>query len=250
MPKNAFEGAPPAEERLIIDLSCPVEMRGYELLYDDLGRARAYIDLSNVSDHTLSAYRATARWSVDGTDLAQNDYVKVDSLEVPPGSNFRLMLSAAAPLHADRLEMYFSDCEFTDAGPWKAESGDLVDVGETHTLQGKELERLKKRAGDDAIIYPETQDRFWRCVCGRINPLTEDVCARCRRARETVLKDLNAREMRRPGQERRARKARQEAAAQASARPIEPERKIRFYTAIMAFVTVAFLALAAILALS
>ena len=81
---------------MIIDLSCPVEMRGYELLHDDLGRARAYIDLSNVSDHTLSAYRATARWSKDGTDQAQNDYVSVDSLEIPPGDNFRLMLSACS----------------------------------------------------------------------------------------------------------------------------------------------------------
>ena len=108
----------------------------------------------------------------------------MDALEIPPGGNFRLMLSASAPLFADRLEMYFSDCEFTDAEPWKAEKGDLVDVGETHTLQGRELERLRKRAGDDAIIYPETQDRFWRCVCGRINPLDETECARCRRSRD------------------------------------------------------------------
>ena len=233
---------------MIIDLSCPVEMRGYELLHDDLGRARAYIDLSNVSDHTLSAYRATARWSKDGTDQAQNDYVSVDSLEIAPGDNFRLMLSASAPLFADRLDMYFSDCEFTDAEPWRAEKGDLVDVGETHALQGRELKRLKKRAGDDAIIYPETQDRFWRCVCGRINPLDEAECARCRRSRETVLKELNYREMQSSGQERRQRKARRTAAAQASARPVEPGGRIRLYTAIMAFVTVAFLVLAAIFA--
>lgn len=232
---------------MIIDLSCPVEMRGYELLHDDLGRARAYIDLSNVSDHTLSAYRAIARWSKDGTDQAQNDYVKVDALEIPPGGNFRLMLSASAPLFADRLEMYFSDCEFTDAEPWKAEKGDLVDVGETHTLQGRELERLRKRAGDDAIIYPETQDRFWRCVCGRINPLDETECARCRRSRDTVLKELNYREMQSSREERKRRRRRRNAAAKASARPVEPDRKIRLYTAIMIFVTIAFLALAAIL---
>ncbi len=235
---------------MIIDLSCPVEMRGYELLYDDHGRARAYIDLSNVSDHTLSAYRATARWSVDGTQQAQNDYVSVDALEIPPGGNFRLMLSAAAPLNADRLEMYFSDCEFADAPPWHTNDGDLVDVGETRSLQGRELEHLRQRAGDDAIIYPETQDRFWRCVCGRINPLSESECARCKRGRDAVLKELNFREVRSPERETEKRRARRRASAKASARPIEPEKRLRLYIALMGFATAAFLALAAIISLS
>ncbi len=62
-----------------------------------------------------------------------------------------------------------------------------------------------------------------------------------------MLKELNYREMQSSGEERRRRRKRREASAKASARPVEPDRKIRLYTGIMIFVTFAFLALAAIL---
>ena len=52
-------------------------------------------------------------------------------------------------------------------------------------------------AGEDAVQYPEIQREYWRCVCGRINLLSDGVCARCHRDRNLVLKKFNAKAVRR-----------------------------------------------------
>ena len=46
---------------MIVDLSCPIELRGYELLMDDNGHTRAYIRLFNLSERAVVAYSATTR---------------------------------------------------------------------------------------------------------------------------------------------------------------------------------------------
>lgn len=176
---------------MIIDLSSPLELRGYEIMHDDSGAARAYIDLFNLSDYTVNAYSATVRWSRDGSDDGFNDYVAVDNIAIPGGAFFKLVLSGGDFKYPDRIEMYFSSVSFDNGMLWEPKDGDLVDVGEFKPLEGEALERLKAVAGEDASIFPETQDNFWRCVCGRINALESDECMRCRRERNYVLTELN-----------------------------------------------------------
>ena len=225
---------------MIIDLSCPVELRGYELLHDDSGAARAYIDLFNVSDDTVSGYTATVRWTRDGTDESVNDYVSVDKIAIPGGGEFRLMLSTAPLRFADRLEMYFSSVSFQDGSVWKSGEGELVDVGESVPLQGEELDRLRRTAGEDAVMYPETQDDFWRCVCGRINPLSQDECIRCRRERAYVLGELNRKAVNMGTTQRKARAQRKKRAHTSSEKSREAEKRAELYTALMLIACVAF----------
>ena len=177
---------------MIIDLSCPIELRSYEILHDDTGASRAYIDLFNLSESTVHSYSATIHWSCDETLQNTNDYISVDNIAIPGGALFKLALSLKTlPKYADRIEIYFSSVSFENGDIWKPKDGDLVDVGEFLPLAGEELDKLREIAGEDAYIYPETQDNFWRCVCGRINPLDSSECMRCRRERSYVLKELN-----------------------------------------------------------
>ena len=176
---------------MIIDLSCPIELRGYEIMHDDSGAARAYIDLFNLSEETVSGYGATVRWSRDETRESANDDVSVDAIAIPGGGLFKLVLSTGLVKYADRVELYFNRVDFTSGEIWKPKDGELVDVGEFVPLEGEELDRLKAAAGEDAYIFPEMQDNFWRCVCGRINPLDADRCMRCLRERNYVLAELN-----------------------------------------------------------
>ncbi|MBQ3669325.1 MAG: hypothetical protein II920_08900 [Clostridia bacterium] len=224
---------------MIIDLSSPIELRGYEILHDDNGTARAYIDLFNVERKTVTGYSGTARWMRDGFGEGANEYISVDKMSIPGGGEFRLTLSSSAVRYADRLEIYFSSVTFEDGSVWTPVDGELVDVGESVPLEGSELDMLRQLAGEDAVMYPETQDNFWRCVCGRINPLTEHECARCKREMNYVLSELNRKAVKLPTRERN-RRARRRAAFYAAAGK-KPDDNTGIYMALMAVATAAFL---------
>lgn len=175
---------------MIIDLSSPIEFRGYELLSDDNGTTRSYLKLYNITDRTITGYSATVRWSKDSVEDGATDHIDVDGIAIPGSTHFELMLTSSCA-GADRIELYFAGVNFEDGGKWTPKDGALVDVGEQPVLTGKDAQILRETAGEDAIMYPQTQDKFWRCVCGRINLLTESECRRCRRDRGYVLKELN-----------------------------------------------------------
>lgn len=176
---------------MIVDLSCPIELRGYELLMDDNGHTRAYIRLFNLSDHAVVAYSATTRWYNGLTRADVTENITVDEMLVEPRSGFKLVHSLVDFLNADHVEMYFTSITFEDGTVWKPVDGDLVDIGEQPVLKGEALDRLRAAAGDDAVQYPQTQKNFWRCVCGRINLLTAEECIRCGREQREVLTRFN-----------------------------------------------------------
>ena len=176
---------------MIVDLSCPIELRGYELLMDDNGHTRAYIRLFNLSERAVVAYSATTRWYNGLTRADVTENITVDEMLVKPRSGFKLVHSLVDFLNADHVEMYFTSVTFEDGAVWKPEDGDLVEIGEQPVLQGEALDRLRAAAGDDAVQYPQTQKNFWRCVCGRINLLTSETCARCGRDQREVLTKFN-----------------------------------------------------------
>lgn len=199
---------------MIVDLSCPIELRGYELLMDDNGHTRAYIRLFNLSERAVVAYSATTRWYNGLTRADVTENITVDEMLVKPRSGFKLVHSLVDFLNADHVEMYFTSVTFEDGAVWKPEDGDLVDIGEQPVLQGEALDRLRAAAGDDAVQYPQTQKNFWRCVCGRINLLTSETCARCGRDQREVLTKFNEKAF----SDRRSEAARQRRAPQENAR--------------------------------
>ena len=231
---------------LIIDLSCPIELRSYELLHDDAGTVRAVIELFNLSDDTLLSYSATVLWTRDDTGEQTSENVSVDAIAIPGGGFFELMLSSSLIRYADRLELFFTRARFEDADDWTPRDGDLVDVGEQVAAAGAELSELRAAAGPDAVMYPETQDKFWRCVCGRINALDTYECARCRREREYVLQELNRKALHRPAGEAAKAARRRRRAKAASGRSEEARAAAVQYTALIVAAALAFIALLAV----
>lgn len=74
---------------MIVDLSCPIELRGYELLMDDNGHTRAYIRLFNLSERAVVAYSATTRWYNGLTRADVTENITVDEMLVKPRSGFQ-----------------------------------------------------------------------------------------------------------------------------------------------------------------
>ena len=176
---------------MIVDLSCPIELRGYELLNDDFGSVRAYIRLYNLSDKRIQSYSATVSWFNALTRARVTESITVDECAIEPESMFKLIHSTKNIARIDHVEMYFASVGFEDGTVWLPSDGDLIEIGEQKALEGYELDKLKMLAGKDAVQYPQVQRDYWRCVCGRVNLLSQDACARCKRDRTEVLKKLN-----------------------------------------------------------
>ena len=59
-----------------IDLTCPIEVTHTEVLSDDRGRCRGYLDIINVSEHPIRRMEGHARWlSETGALLSEVDVV-------------------------------------------------------------------------------------------------------------------------------------------------------------------------------
>lgn len=200
---------------MIVDLSCPIELRSYELLSDDFGNIRAYIRLYNLSEKRVSGYSAAILWYNAITRARITENIDVDKCEIEAGGAFKLVHSTQNRAKVDHVEMYFSRVVYEDGSEWIPGNGDLIEIGEQRLLSGGALDRLRDMAGEDAVQYAEVQKEYWRCVCGRINLLTGENCARCRRDRNTVLKSFNQKAVRREREaERTQREERRRARSQ------------------------------------
>lgn len=163
-----------------VDLSCPVEVRGYALSCDG-DAMRASVRLYNLTRRRVAWLEGAAGWfSASGKRMATP--FRADSLRAPGESAFRIALETSRLPDANRLELRFSRVGFDDGDEWRAGDGPFADLEPLPAIAPAELDALRDFAGADAVCYPKQTSQIWRCVCGRLNPNDADTCARCHRS--------------------------------------------------------------------
>ncbi len=163
-----------------VDLSCPVEVRGYALSGDG-DAMRASVRLYNLTRRRVAWLEGAAGWfSASGKRMATP--FRADSLRAPGESAFRIALETSRLPDANRLELRFSRVGFDDGDEWRAGDGPFADLEPLPAIAPAELDALRDFAGADAVCYPKQTSQIWRCVCGRLNPNDADTCARCHRS--------------------------------------------------------------------
>lgn len=174
-----------------IDLTCPIELRNYEIICDDRGYVRAYITFNNLAPHPIERFEAIACWGNSRTGQSSAQPFWAELLEADARREFRFSLSTAAVPEADVLEIHFQRVRYAnDAAEWIGGQAELVDVSELPRESGRALRALSEAAGDDAVRFPEMRSSHWICVCGRCNDLQDAVCSRCLRERSDVFAHL------------------------------------------------------------
>ena len=173
---------------LKIDLTCPIEIRGYELTCDEEGGARAYIRMNNLAAHPISRFDAVACWSNSQTGQSEAQTFRVDQLDADARSEFPFTLAAFAVPHADTVDIHFNRVRFADGtADWIGGQAETIDIDELPLLSEEESDLLCDIAGDDAVRFSELHEKHWVCVCGRANYLHHETCSRCGRERDEVL---------------------------------------------------------------
>ena len=162
-----------------LDLSCPVEVRGYALS-EDGGAVRASVRLYNLSQRRVAWIEGAAGWFAGGARRMATPFC-AGSLRAAGESAFRVALETSRLPGANRIELRFLRVGFEDGGEWRAGDGPFTEMEPLPPIAPDELDALRGVAGADAVCYPKQTSQVWRCVCGRLNPNGAERCARCHR---------------------------------------------------------------------
>lgn len=101
---------------------------------------------------------------------------------------------AFLPEHVEetaRVEASVEKVWFQDGVVWRREERNVREYTSNALPQGRELDRLRAVAGQDAAGYAREDDIVWMCVCGRANRTSDDRCMRCQRERAQVLENYS-----------------------------------------------------------
>lgn len=170
-----------------LDLSCPIELRGYTLSYTD-SAAQASVRLYNLTNRRIASFEAVAKWRSRATDRGIAMPLRAERLRAGGENGFRINLSCDRQPDADQLDLVFTVVHFEDGSPdWRAGEGMIVNVAPLEPISYTDLESLRNLAGSDAVCFPKQDRHVWRCVCGRTNALDDENCARCHRSQLSVL---------------------------------------------------------------
>lgn len=173
-----------------IDLTCPIEVAHTEVLSDDRGRCRGYLDIINVGEHPLRRVEGRAHWIGEtGKTLCDADVV-FDCMRIMPHTRAQLTVAGEIPAAAD-IAFEPTEVAFADfSRSWTQADSEIVEYDFTPEPPGQRRDRLRGVAGQDAVCYPQMQGSRWLCVCGRLNSAESHTCARCMRGRERVFAAL------------------------------------------------------------
>ena len=170
---------------MLMDLSCPIELVSYDITHDDVGNTRAYLLLSNLARRRVLGFDAVIRWK----DHAAGTHLDMPySAQPKDGSaRFHLPASTSDMPGADGLEIIFHQVRLEGEAPWDADPARLIDWEAPKEPSGVALDRLQQAAGDDAVCFPQEDEHYWTCVCGRLNEQGQAKCARCVRSKRMVF---------------------------------------------------------------
>ena len=165
-----------------LDLSCPIELRGYTLSYTD-SEVQASVRLYNLTNRRIASFEAIAKWRSRSTDRGVAMPFCAERLRAGAENGFRITLSCDRQCDADRLELVFTSVRFEDGSPeWRAGEGKVVEIDPLEPIASADLEALRCAAGPDAVCFPVQSSELWRCVCGRVNGNDAAACVRCHRS--------------------------------------------------------------------
>ena len=171
---------------MYMDLSCPVELLHYELHRDDHLNVRAYLTLFNLSEFRVIKIAGSAIWH--GQNGGAAPFV-ADQLNIEPKTEFRIQLSPNKQGEFSGITLQLNQIQFENKTEWHA-FGNAIDVNLPPIPTGRELNMLVAAAGTNVRNFPIKAADHWVCVCGRANPESVIICARCGRDQRMVFAHL------------------------------------------------------------
>jgi hypothetical protein len=166
-----------------MDLSCPVEFRGVEVLRDSGGRAQAYLTFMNLSRRALTELDVMVTMlDAQGASMGIRP-LRYRAITARGRAAFTLcMVMDDLPFFED-VRVTIRRVGFEKGDVWHCDEDALMDCTVDELPPGPDRVALVAVAGTDALCWPEERRDTWVCVCGRFNENNRLLCRRCGRAK-------------------------------------------------------------------
>ena len=211
-----------------IDLSCPAEVIGTELVPEE---NLVRLILMDLTDRGIDSCEATVRILDRGEEETGRAVHRARALKGRPHSVFSMTVPFELTEKAFRAEARLDKVWFDDNDVWRRNPSREIEYESNALEPGNDLNALKFVAGNTAVGFPSQQAELWICVCGRPNANSEAFCGRCQRQREMIFRQFQRGEVLRQVSQRerqlelQTRGAREETAQMQRLREEEYNRK-------------------------
>ena len=170
---------------MLIDLTCPAEIFRTLMPTEDIPAVT--LTLYNLSDRVISSAEVTVRMlSAAGAEKERMTF-RGRALNGRPHSTFPMNVPMAPAAGVKSADVIIDKIWFADNDVWRRSDENLTEYAPNALPASNALTQLKFTAGDIAVGYPDQQEGLWVCVCGRPNPDSRPVCARCRKEKAVVF---------------------------------------------------------------
>ena len=179
---------------MLVDLHCPVELKGYEILTDSIAnRTFCAVSFFNLSDSIVASVRFNLFcYDSFGDPVGGSPSNKVEAViqdeNALPKSVFGIKKRIPLPMHSETraIEIIVSRIKFADGTIWDNDEKGIIRVNIATIIDLDELYALKTIIGEDAICYFQEEENWWICLCSRVNTFNDAICRRCGRAKEYI----------------------------------------------------------------
>ena len=174
---------------MYIDLTCPAEV--FQALLPTKDIPAVSLTLFNLSDRVIVSAEVTLRLLGAGGAEKEKIVFRGRALHGRPRSTFPMNVPCSQTEGIREAEVTLEKIWFADNAVWRRDPTNKVQYTPNALPVSPGLTNLKFVAGETAVGYPNQQQGLWVCVCGRPNPDSDEVCARCLRDRMTVFMRYN-----------------------------------------------------------
>ena len=180
---------------MLIDLSCPVENRGTIVKTNsETNEPYLLLKLFNLSEKKIVSVKFTvSTFNSTGAELGKIP-VELNELSAEPKSYFAEN-KAVSLVGMEEAKHFVVDVEGA-----VFEDGTSYEPSQKYTVYAEDKDApvddviALRQFIPEAVCFAKEHTSYWRCVCGRPNFPDSEICVRCERDKETVLKNFDSRE--------------------------------------------------------
>ncbi len=180
---------------MLIDLSCPVENRGFSVQKNgETGKTYVLLKLLNISEKTITALNFNLKaCDKDGVEILSVP-VELTELSAPPKSFF----AEDKPFYldgvknAESISIDVTYAAFEGEEPYTVSDENIIDYDSKEASIDDAM--MLRKLVPDAVCFASEKTDHWKCACGRPNFLDSENCVRCGRSKDVMLANFSSKE--------------------------------------------------------
>jgi hypothetical protein len=195
----------------IVQPGCPIEVKKYVLMKSkDTKEIYAQFETINTSKAAIKAFRIRVECFDSLGDSIDTGLppiaLTVQDILIPAQAEYhhKEWIQLANRRDTRQIRVVALKALDTEGQIWQTSDIPYQTVPIRSLPAKAKMEELQEIAGKDAIVFAGRDDRYWFCVCGKVNELSSNECFRCGRVQGEAVQNFTQENVTQEVQHRKA----------------------------------------------